>query len=106
MTWFFHYFWLTLILCVNSFIIRPNGQIESTRSFDYEEQNLYTFYVNATNDNRVTFQLVTVNINDLQDSDPLFEERDYTYSVFENDPNVVFARIPVHVILLHFKVYW
>ncbi|KAK7482289.1 hypothetical protein BaRGS_00026417 [Batillaria attramentaria] len=69
-----------------------SGEITSRRSFDYERQRSYTFNVQAVDGGstpRTGVVRVTVNINDIGDNAPVFEETSYTFFVNEQENNAV-----------------
>ena len=60
------------------------GEISSQRILDYERQDLYTFYVTATDGGGLErVAMVRVNVLDVEDNVPIFERSSYVFAVDE-----------------------
>ncbi|CAB4037415.1 protocadherin Fat 1 isoform X1, partial [Paramuricea clavata] len=84
------------------FSIDPNiGRIELNKSVDYEMKQQYTFLVIATETDSIekysANQTVIVNITNINDNDPMFNESQYNFTVNEGDSvGTVLGQITAH----------
>lgn len=61
-------------------------RIEATHAFDYELKTRYEFKIVANDGLHVTRVPCSIDVNDLNDNEPVFESSEYTFNVDENSP--------------------
>lgn len=77
----------TMLLCRLFTIAADTGVIRTLRALDYETAKQHNFTVEVTDGGpspRVGRAFVIVNVLDLQDSEPLFEQSEYNVDYEEN----------------------